>query len=92
MMELRDTVELMVSDDYEERFRAEYWQLRIRKKELEHLIKAMDKGTLDFTPTCPYTLMRQQHKAMEAYFRVLLDRSAAEHIDLGIERCTEREG
>ncbi len=92
MMELRDTVELMTSDDYKERFRAEYWQLRTRKEKLEHMIGAMDKGTLDFTPMCPYTLMRQQHKAMEAYFRVLLDRSTAERIDLGIERYMEKVG
>ena len=29
-MELKDTIELMTSDDYKDRFRAEYWQTKIR--------------------------------------------------------------
>ena len=29
-MELKDTIELMTSEDYKERFKAEYLQLKIR--------------------------------------------------------------
>lgn len=29
-MELKDTIELMTSEDYKERFKAEYWQAKIR--------------------------------------------------------------
>ena len=29
-MELKDTIELMQSDDYKERFKAEYYQVKIR--------------------------------------------------------------
>lgn len=29
-MELKDTVEMMLSADYKERFKAEYYQLKIR--------------------------------------------------------------
>ena len=32
MMELKDTVDLMLSTDYKERFKAEYYQLKIRTK------------------------------------------------------------
>lgn len=30
MKDLKDTVELMTSSDYKDRFRAEYWQTKIR--------------------------------------------------------------
>ena len=33
-MELKDTIELMNSSDYKERFKAEYWQTKIRGVEL----------------------------------------------------------
>ena len=33
-MELKDTVALMESDDYKERFRGEYYQTRLEKKNL----------------------------------------------------------
>ena len=39
-MELKDTIELMQSEDYKERFKAEYHQLRIRFEKL--------KAKLDF--------------------------------------------
>ena len=34
-MELKDTVDLMYSDDYQERFKAEYWQTKIRYEKLK---------------------------------------------------------
>lgn len=52
-MELKDTVALMASADYKERFKAEYYQLVIRFKKLQTMLEKWDKGKLDFTPTCP---------------------------------------
>ena len=37
-MELKDTVELMTSEDYKERFRAEYWQTKIRYDRLMNML------------------------------------------------------
>ena len=38
MLELKDTVEMMESDDYRERFKAEYHQLKIRVEKLSKFI------------------------------------------------------
>ena len=38
-MELKDTIPLMTSGDYRERFKAEYYQLRIRAGKLQSLIQ-----------------------------------------------------
>ena len=34
-MELKDTIEMMNSDDYKERFKAEYYQTKIRYEKLK---------------------------------------------------------
>ena len=38
MLELKDTIEGMISDDYKERFIAEYNQVKIRVAKLESMI------------------------------------------------------
>ena len=38
MMELKDTVEMMNSSDYKERFKAEYYQTRIRYEKLHSML------------------------------------------------------
>jgi lysozyme family protein len=43
-MELKETVEMMLSDDYKERFRAEYNQLDIRCNKLRSMLKRWDSG------------------------------------------------
>lgn len=50
--ELKQTVELMNSSDYKERFKAEYYQLKIRYDKLHNMCEKWDKDELDFTPTC----------------------------------------
>ena len=34
-MELKDTIELMKSNDYKDRFKAEYYQVKIRREKLQ---------------------------------------------------------
>ena len=46
-MELKDTVELMNSADYKERFKAEYLQTKIRYDKLHKLIIKMEAGTCE---------------------------------------------
>ena len=81
-MELRDTVELMSSADYKERFLAEYLQLGLRYDKLRYMLERHDEGTLNFTPTCPIELLRVQEKAMAAYLHCLKLRAEFEGVKL----------
>lgn len=49
-MELKDTVGMMNSSDYKERFKAEYHQLKIRLEKLTIMLQQLDKGELKFKP------------------------------------------
>ena len=42
-MELKDTIELMQSNDYIDRFKAEYLQLKIRMEGLSSMLKNIKK-------------------------------------------------
>lgn len=81
-MELKDTVEMMNSADYKERFKAEYDQLAIRYKGLKSMLDKWDNGTLQFKPTCPRSTYNMQIKAMTDYLAVLEARAVMENIDL----------
>lgn len=81
-MELRDTVEMMNSADYKERFKAEYQQTVIRCRKLKAMLAKWDKGELNFKPTCPRSTYNMQIKAMTDYIAVLEARAVMEGIDL----------
>ena len=51
MIELKDTVEMMGSADYKERFVAEYVQLKIRYNKLYAVLEKYAADKLDFKPT-----------------------------------------
>ena len=44
MANLVDTIAMMVSEDYRERFKAEYLQLKIRYKKLNDMIERWDSN------------------------------------------------
>lgn len=81
-MELNDTVKMMNSDDYKERFRAEYCQTVIRYGKLKNMLDRWDDGNLNFTPTCPRSTYNMQIRAMADYIAVLEARAVMEDIDL----------
>lgn len=81
-MELKDTIELMQSTDYKDRYKAEYWQVADRFKKLSAMLEKWDKGELAFTPTCPRSTYDMQIKAMADYMAVLEIRAVAEGIEL----------
>lgn len=81
-MELNYTVEMMTSTDYKERFKAEYYQLKIRYAKLMKMLKCWDKDELDFTPDCPRSLYTLQVRAMHDYLAVLQARAKIEGIEL----------
>ena len=81
-MELKDTIALMTSADYKERFQAEYYQTVIRTKALGKMLKDYKNGTLKFTPKCSYDLLNGQFKAMDMYASYLEERAEIEGIEL----------
>lgn len=81
-MELNDTIALMQSDDYKDRFKAEYLQTKIRYEKLHKMLIKMDAGTLDFKPSCPKVMLMEQKRYMGEYIRMLLVRAEIEGIDL----------
>ena len=81
-MELKDTVEMMSSEDYKERFKAEYFQTVIRFGKLKNMLDRWDDGNLIFMPTCPRSTYNMQIKAMTDYIAVLEARAVMEGINL----------
>lgn len=82
MYKLVDTVEMMQSAEYKERFKAEYYQVLIRYQTLVGIIEAWDNGTLDFTPTCPRSIYDLQLRAMKDYIAILEARAVMENVKL----------
>ena len=72
----------MLSDNYKDRFRAEYYQTKERYQRLHLMIIKYEAGTLDFQPDCPLELLKRQAKAMGEYLYVLEMRAQLQEIDL----------
>lgn len=81
-MELKDTIKMMESVDYKDRFVAEYGQLAIRHKKLVAMLEKWDNGTLPFTPTCPRSTYDLQIRAMADYIAILEARAIMEGVPL----------
>lgn len=81
-MELKDTVELMNSSDYKDRFKAEYWQTKIRYEKLRKMLIKWGAGTLEFTPTCPKYILLEQERYMREYILCLETRAEIEGVVL----------
>ena len=75
-MQLEKTVDLMLSDDYKERFKAEYHQTTYRRNKLNAKIKTMKKSD----PS--YFLMRWQLRVLDDYIYILKLRAENEKISL----------
>lgn len=80
-MELKDTIKLMTSEDYKDRFIAEYQQTKIRYDKLHKTLVRHDAGTLPFELT-NISLLREQAAAMGKYLYLLEERAELEQIDL----------
>ena len=81
-MELVDTIDLMTSDDYKDRFMAEYYQVKIRYQKLKSILDKYEEGPLDFEPSCSISLLMIQREIMEDYLNVLQDRAIVENIEI----------
>ena len=85
-MELKETVELMDSEDYKERFVAEYHQVKIRYEKLKNFCNKIEVETMlgkEVTKhDCPLELLREQQKYMGLYLSILEKRALIENIVL----------
>lgn len=79
---LAQTVDLMLSDDYKERFIAEYAQVKIRILKLETLLRDYKRGSLSFEPDCPIQTLYNQFSYMTSYAETLRSRANIEDIKL----------
>lgn len=80
MITIEDTKEMMCSQDYKERFVAEYIQLYVRSIKLGRIIQNWKH--LDFNPKCPKYLLEEQYKLMSSYLNILVERADREGIKL----------
>lgn len=83
-MDLKETIEMMSSADYKERFKAEYYQVVIRYQKLKAMLHKWDNGELNFIPTCPRSTYNMQIKAMVDYIAVLEARAVMEGVELDV--------
>ena len=72
----------MNSKDFEDRFKAEYFQLSNRIDGLSSMLKKYREGTLTFTPRCSLKLLDGQLKSMIVYKTHLKERAKIEDINL----------
>lgn len=76
-MTLTETIPMMTSDDYRERFKAEYYQLKIRASKLQSIIQ----HDMDLANS-PKIILERQINAMLDYLSTLALRAEFEGIDL----------
>lgn len=69
-------------EDYKQRMIEEYQQTKARYQKLHKMLVKHDAGTLDFTPTCPIGLLRDQQSTMGHYLNILEIRAEMEGLDL----------
>ena len=81
-MDLKDTIDLMNSDDFKDRFVAEYRQTKIRYEKLHKMLIKYEAGTLNFEPKCSLELLSEQAKHMGLYLKCLEIRAEIEGVEL----------
>jgi len=86
MIQMYDTAVLMNSEDYKERFAAEYWQTKLRYDRLHRMVVHYEAGTLEFKPKCSLDLLKQQKAAMGQYLYCLEVRAEIEQIMLDMPK------
>lgn len=84
--ELKDTIDLMNSADYKDRFVAEYWQTKIRYEKLKDFCNKIEAANTAITEApqhvAPLTMLRKQQDCMGHYLHILELRAIMENIDL----------
>lgn len=88
-MELKDTISNMTSISYEDRFIAEYQQLKIRYEKLKTFCNKIEASEItnsvgSVVHDCPLDLLRKQQKTMGEYLHILEIRAIIERIELNV--------
>ena len=81
-MKLKDTIEMMTSEDFKERFKAEYYQLSLRLYDLTSMLIKWENNMLDFESKCSKETLENQFIFMQGYIGILRLRAEIEEIDL----------
>lgn len=92
-MVLKDTIPQMTSEDYKERFKAEYYQTKIRYEKLKNFNTKIEAACAirDYSTCrsaempkhdCPEYLLRDQQRLMGEYLHILEVRAEIENIEL----------
>lgn len=87
-MELRETVEMMNSADYKERFKAEYYQTKCRYEKLKTFNNKIEAASYTDEKVempkhdCPAYLLRKQQETMGEYLHLLELRAIIEGVEL----------
>lgn len=79
-LELKATIEFMVSKDYKKRFQGEYLQTFIRASRLKDMLD--NWNNLKFEPICPKDVYERQFNIMVEYLEILERRAKIEGISL----------
>jgi len=87
-MELKDTVELMTSADWKDRFTAEYLQTKIRYEKLHKMIVKREVGKCDFLTPIPLDSWIAQAHHMGEYLHELEKQAVIHGIDLSVWRIS----
>ena len=82
MMELKDTVRFMTSEDWRLRFMAEYLQTKIRYEKLHNMIIRREVGINDFNTPIPLKSWKAQASYMGMYLHELEKQAVLHNIPL----------
>lgn len=77
-----DNIKGIFSQDYKERFIAEYRFLKERHSRLVKMLYDWEFGKLNFVPTCPKEILETQERSMKSYMECLEERAGIENIKL----------
>lgn len=80
-MELKDTIDMMCSGKYEERFMAEYYQLKLRIEDLNRLLLECKENKSSTGINFKYNLLSKQLNHMQKYAILMEARASFENID-----------
>ena len=81
-MELKDTIDLMTSSEWTDRFKAEYLQTKIRYEKLHKMIVMRDAGKHLFDTPIPLESWKEQARHMGNYLYELEKQAAIHGIEL----------
>ena len=90
-MKIADTIKLMNSPDYKDRFKAEYHQLQNRIESFDKSLQELRHGKAKFEPKANIKLMDGQMKAMIVYKTHLEEIAKIEGIELSETIKEEKE-